>query len=122
MKLFAPTARATNVLLIIGFVSVGYALYLRYMAIEPALVARACDEGLQSWLCTTRATVIQLFARSIFGYAAVGLAVLNLIRPSVPLSAAALVCASFGIVLYNVTSSSLALVLLVLSFARRERA
>ena len=34
MKLFLPSARATNYLLIVGFCSLGYALYLRYLAIE----------------------------------------------------------------------------------------
>ena len=33
MKLFLPSARATNYLLIVGFCSLGYALYLRYLAI-----------------------------------------------------------------------------------------
>ena len=32
--LFLPTARQTNWLLIVAFLSVGEALYIRYMAIE----------------------------------------------------------------------------------------
>ena len=32
--LFLPTARQTNWLLIVGFVALGEALYLRYLAIE----------------------------------------------------------------------------------------
>jgi hypothetical protein len=38
-KLFLPSARQTNWLLLIGFLSIGYALYLRYLAIEYSQVA-----------------------------------------------------------------------------------
>src|SRR5665213_1444299 len=41
MKLFLPSARATNYLLIVGFCSLGYALYIRYLAIEQANVGLA---------------------------------------------------------------------------------
>jgi hypothetical protein len=119
MKLFLPTARATNYLLIIGFLSVGYALYLRYLAIEQSTVGLACGSGLDSWLCTTRALAIALFTRSIFGWTAVVVAALNLLRPSLILFAIALAAACFGVVLYNVELSAFALGLLLLSFARR---
>ena len=32
--------------MVVGFVTVGYALYLRYLAIELSTVALACDAGL----------------------------------------------------------------------------
>jgi len=35
-------------LLVVGFITVGYALYLRYLAVEFSTVALACDAGLQS--------------------------------------------------------------------------
>jgi hypothetical protein len=54
MRLFLPSARATNVLLIVGFCALGYALYMRYLAIEQSSVGWACDAGLNSWLCTSR--------------------------------------------------------------------
>ena len=47
---FFPTARQTNWLLIVGFLAIGQALYLRYLAIEYAPVSLACQGGLQSWL------------------------------------------------------------------------
>jgi hypothetical protein len=49
---------------------------------------------------------------------ALGAALLNLIRPSVVLCVVALVAAAFGIVLYNVTLSALAIAILILSLAR----
>ncbi len=119
MKLFLPSTRATIWLLTIGFCSLGYALYLRYLAIEQSSVGLACDGGLNTWLCASRKTAIALFTHSVFGWSAVAVAALNLLRPSVVLFAVALAAAGFGIVLYNVALSALAIALLVLSLARR---
>ena len=118
-RLFLPTPRETNWLLVIGFVALGYALYLRYLAIEQPSVALACQAGLRTWLCTMRSLATGLFRHSVFGWAALAVAVLNLVRPSVVLLAAALVAGAFGIVLYNVDLSALALALLLISLARR---
>jgi hypothetical protein len=57
-RLFLPTARQTNWLLVIGFLALGEALYLRYLAIEYGTVALACQAGLKTWLCTTFRLVI----------------------------------------------------------------
>jgi len=119
MKLFLPSARAINWLLIVGFASIGYALYLRYLAIEQSSVGLACAAGLNTWLCFSRKIAIALFTNSVFGGAALGVAALNLMRPSLVLFAFALAAACFGIVLYNNALSSLAVGLLVLSLARR---
>lgn len=119
MKLFSPSARATNYLLIVGFCSLGYALYMRYLAIEQSSVGLACAAGLDTWLCASRRIAIALFGNSVFGIAAVVIALVNLLRPSLVLFALALAAACFGIVLYNVALSSLAAGLLVLSLARR---
>src|SRR5512139_3477179 len=119
MKLFLPSARATNYLLIVGFCSIGYALYLRYLAIEQSTVGLACDAGLNTLLCFTRRSAIILFEHTVFGWAALVVAALNLLRPSLMLFAVALALACFGIVLYNIALSSLAFGLLALSFARR---
>jgi hypothetical protein len=116
--LFLPTPRQTNWLLLIGCLATGYALYLRYLAIEQSAVGLACVVGLDNWLCLSRKVVIPLFSHSVFGTVALGAAVLNLIRPSIVLFAIALAAAGFGIVLYNVTLSSLAVALLILSLAR----
>ncbi len=119
MKLFLPSARATNVLLIVGFASLGYALYLRYTALEQSIVGLACAAGLNTWLCFSRRIATVLFQNSVFGVAALLVAALNLIRPSLVLFAVALSIACLGMVLYNGILSSLAIGLLVLSLARR---
>jgi len=119
MKIFLPSARATNYLLIVGFCSLGYALYMRYTALEQSTVGLACATGLNTWLCFSRKILTALFNNSVFGFAALIIAALNLLRPSLLLFALALAAACFGIVLYNIALSALAAGLLVLSFARR---
>lgn len=116
--LFAPTARQTNWLIVLGLASLGYALYLRYLAIELSSVGLACQGGLQTWLCATRRVVMVLFNNSVFGWVALAAAGVNLIRPTLPVFALGLVAAAFGVVLYNVGLSALAAALLILSFAR----
>jgi hypothetical protein len=119
MKLFLPNARAINWLLIVGFCSIGYALYMRYLAVEQSAIGLACQAGLNTWLCFTRQVTIVLFTYSVFGWVALIVATLNLLRPSLVLFALALAAVSCGVVLYNVGLSSFAAGLLVLSLARR---
>ena len=115
---FRLTPYQVQFLLIVGFVTVGYALYLRYLAIELSTVALACDAGLPTMLCKTRLVVTSLFKGSVFGWVAVAIAVLNLMRPSIVLLTGGLIAAGLGIVLYNVTLSGIAIGLLLLGFAR----
>jgi hypothetical protein len=116
--LFLPTARQTNWLLIVAFLSVGQALYIRYMAIENLNTELACQAGLQTWLCTTFRISIVFFNHEVFGWVALGAALLNLLRPSLVLAALALAAAGFGIVLHNADLSALAAGVLILSLAR----
>ena len=120
--LFRPTASQTNWLLVIAFLALGEALYLRYLAIENPTVSLACQAGLNTWLCATFRLVIILFNYSVFGWIALGAALLNLVRPSIVLVALALAAAGFGLVLHNANLSALAVALLILSLARRANA
>jgi len=104
--------------LIVGFVSVGYALYLRYLAVELSPVALACDSGLQSLLCKARVLATYLFKNSVFGITALVSATLHVMRPSIVMLTGGLIAAGFGIVLYNIVLSGLAIGLLILGFAR----
>ena len=115
---FRLTPYQVQWLMIVGFITVGYALYLRYMAVEFSPVALACDAGLQTVLCKMRVLATVLFKNSVFGVVALVIATLNLMRPSIVLLTGGLVAASFGIVLYNVALSGLAIGLLILGFAR----
>ncbi len=116
--LFLPTARQTNWLLVVAFLSVGEALYLRYMAIENSTVSLACQAGLDTWLCSTFRLTIVLFDHEVFGAVALAAALLNLLRPSIVLLALALAAAAFGVVLHNADLSALAAGVLILSLAR----
>ena len=120
--LFRPTARQTNWLLVIGFVAVGEALYLRFMAVENSNVALACQAGLQTWLCSAYRLTVVLFYHQVFGAVALTAALLNLLRPSLVLVGLALAAAGFGIVLHNADLSGLAAGVLILSLARRAPA
>ena len=115
---FRLTPYQVQWLMIVGFITVGYALYLRYMAVEFSPVALACDAGLQTVLCKMRVLATVLFKNSVFGIVALVIATLNLMRPSIVLLTGGLIAASFGIVLYNVGLSGLAVGLFILGFAR----
>ena len=117
-RLFLPTTRQTNWLLLVGLLSLGEALYLRYLAIEYAQVSLACQGGLSTWLCTTFRLAIVLYNHSVFGWVALATALLNLVRPSIALILVALAATAFGLVLHNADLAGLAAALLILSLAR----
>jgi hypothetical protein len=115
---FRLTPYQVQWLLVVGFLTVGYALYLRYLAVEFSTVALACDAGLTTMLCKTRILVTYLFKNSVFGAVALVIAALHVIRPSIVLLTGGLIAAGFGIVLYNIGLSGIAIGLLILGFAR----
>ena len=115
---FRLTPYQVQFLLIVGFVTVGYALYLRYLAIEFSAVSLACDAGLQTMICKMRTLATYLFKNSVFGIVALVIAVLHVMRPSIALLTAGLVAAGLGIVLYNIALSGIAIGLLILGFSR----
>ncbi|WFU37540.1 hypothetical protein QA640_23995 [Bradyrhizobium sp. CB82] len=117
-KPFRLTPYQVQFLLVVGFVTVGYALYLRYFAIEFSQVSLACDAGLQTVMCKARATATVLFKNSVFGIVALVIATLNLMRPSIVLLTLGVIAAGLGIVLYNIVLAGIAIGLLILGFAR----
>jgi hypothetical protein len=118
MRLFLPSARATNWLLIVGFSALGYALYMRYVAIENTQTGLACAAGLDTWLCRSRHVVIALYQHSAFGGAALVVAAVNFLRPTLLVFAAAVALTALAVVLYNVGLGGVAAALLVLTLAR----
>jgi hypothetical protein len=116
--LFLPTARQTNILLIVAFLCLGEAMYLRYMVMENATMSLACQGGLATWLCDSFRLVNVLYPHQVFGGVALLVALVNLVRPSIVLVAVGLAAAAFGIVLHNADLSALAAGALILSLAR----
>jgi hypothetical protein len=117
-QLFRPSAAALNWVITVGFLALGYAIYLRYLVIEQTQIGLACDGGLKTWLCLSRTVVQALFENEVFGWLSLGAAVLALIRPTLPLFTIGLAASAFGIVLHNAGLSGLAAALLILCFAR----
>jgi len=115
---FRLTPYQVQWLMVVGFVTVGYALYVRYLAIELSTQALACDAGLQTLLCKARSLATYLFRNSVFGTVALIIAALHVVRPSIVLLTGGLIAAGLGIVLYNVVLSGIAIGLLILGFAR----
>jgi len=115
---FRLTPYQVQWLMLVGFVTLGYALYVRYLVVEFSTVALACDAGLQTLTCNARALATVLFKNSVFGIVALVIAALNFIRPSIVLLTVGLVAACLGIVLYNIVLSGLAIGLFILGFAR----
>jgi hypothetical protein len=115
---FMPSPVQIHWLIAIAFTSVGYAMYLRYLAIEYPVVGLACDAGLTTWLCLSRKIALPLYEYYVIGGVAVVAAIVHLARPSVFAFAAALAAAGLGLVLFNAGLAGLAIGLLVLSFAR----
>src|SRR5271170_5522718 len=105
--LFLPTARQTNWLLIVAFLAVGQAMYIRYMVAENSTAELACHAGLNTWLCGTFRLTTVLWNYEVFGALALAAALLNLLRPSIVLVALALAAAGFGLVLHNADLSAL---------------
>jgi hypothetical protein len=116
--LFLPTARQANWLLIVAFLAVGEALYVRYTVLENLNAELACQAGLNTWLCTTFRVSIALYTHNVFGAVALAAALLNLVRPSIVLVAVALAAAGYGLVMHNADLSALAAGLLILSLGR----
>ena len=117
-KPFRLTPYQVQWLMLVGFVTVGYALYVRYLVIEFSTVALACDAGLQTVTCKARALATVLFKNQVFGIVALIIAGLNFIRPSIVLLTGGLIAACLGIVLYNIALAGLAIGLFILGFAR----
>jgi hypothetical protein len=116
--LFRPTTRQTNWLLVIAFLALGEALYLRYHAMENATMSLACQGGLDTWLCRTLRLTTVLYPFQVFGGIALVAALLNLLRPAVVLVAISLAAAAFGVVVHNADLSALAAGVLILCLAR----
>ena len=78
------------------FFRAGYALYMRYLAVEQSPVGLACQAGLNTWLCVTRQITIALFTYSVFGWFALFVASAEFVAPSLMLFGVALAAACCG--------------------------
>jgi hypothetical protein len=115
---FLPTARQAKWIIAIGFLALGYALYLRYFAIQNTTIGLACDAGLGTSICVIRKAAYTFGAHSVFGWIAFGAALINLARPSAIMFTLGLAATAFGLVLYDSGLAGIAAGILIMSFAR----
>ncbi|MBK5956852.1 hypothetical protein CCR97_01290 [Rhodoplanes elegans] len=120
---FLPSCRATNGLITVGFLALGTALWIRYLVVENTPVGLACDAGTHAHtgVCTVRLVTSRLFNVGVFGWVALGAALINLIRPSVFMLAIGLAASALGVVLYNAGLAGTGAAILALSLARPAR-
>src|SRR5258708_20365584 len=59
-RLFRPAAASLNWVIAVGFLALGYAIYLRYLVIEQTQIGLACDGGLRTWQSLSRTVVAAL--------------------------------------------------------------
>jgi hypothetical protein len=117
-RLYRPSSQQTVWLAALAIAALTYGFVMRYGIIQDSAIGVSCEGGLATWLCASRRTAIALFTPQVFGFVALGAALLHLVRPSFIPIAIALMAAGAGIVLYNTALSALAAALLIFSFAR----
>ena len=117
-RLFRPSPASLNWVIAIGFIALGYAIYMRYLVLEQTRVGLACDAGLRTSVCLNRTVVLAFLEYEVFGWVSLGAAILALIRPSLPVFTISLAASALGIVLHNAGLSGLAAAFLILCFAR----
>jgi len=118
-SLFLPSPRQGVFLAVLTLGVIGCAAYLRFV-VDQSPIRIACAGEASSLLCAGHKAVEVLSTRSVFGAVAVVAAVVNLVRPSIFLCAVALSAAGFGMMLFNATTSGLAIALLILALARNK--
>ena len=118
MRFYLPTPRQTNLLLLIGFVAFGYALYLRFLVLEAPAIEFACGEGLPRAVCGLRKVIVELYGLQFFGGLALAAAILHFARPRFVTFAVALAACVFGLLLRNTGVAALAAAILIMAFAR----
>jgi len=120
-RLSVPVVRQLVVLLAIVGLTVACAFWLRFAVLEDRAVGLLCRQGSGDWLCVVRDVATFSYEHALLGSFAVLIAAANLIRPSSVTFAVATVAATTGAILYNVGGAGIAITLLILSLARRER-
>ena len=120
-RLSVPMVRPLGVLLATVVPTVTGAFWLRFAILENRAVGLSCREGSEDWLCLVRNATTFSYEYALLGSFAVLIAAVNLARPSYVTFAVATVAATIGAILYNVGGAGIAITLLILSLARRER-
>jgi hypothetical protein len=120
-RLSVPVVRQLLALLAIVVPTIACAFWLRFAVLEDRAVGLLCRQGSGDWLCVVRNAATFSYEHALLGSFAVLIAAVNLVRPAYVTFAVAAVAATIGAILYNVGGAGIAITLLILSLARRER-
>jgi hypothetical protein len=99
----------------------GLAAALRFLVIEPAHLAWACQvaEG-EPWWCLPRQAVIVTLRVEALGWASVALGIFAFVRGGIPLAMGAVAAGGAGLMLYAAGPAALGLLLGLLRTVRRS--
>lgn len=122
VRLFSPSRVSAIGLTALLILSTAIAVALRYGVIENAALGLGCDAEGGILLCRLRQGLIWTFNHNVFGTFAIVSAVFNLVRPSIALTALAIVLTAFGLALYNTAAAALSCGLILLVLARPDYA
>jgi hypothetical protein len=120
-RLSVPMVRRLVALLAIVLLMVICAFWLRFTVLEDRAVGLLCRQGADDWLCLVRDAATFSYEHALLGWFAVLSAAVNLVRPANVTFVVATVAATIAAILYNVGGAAIAITLLILSLARRER-
>ncbi len=98
------------------------AMAARYLLIQPAEIAHACDASSATWLCSLRMAVILSYARYELGYLALVASLAAIVWRNRVTSTSALVIGCAAIVLYCYEPGAVAMVVGALVLARSAQA
>jgi hypothetical protein len=120
-RLLVPVVCRLTVILAMVLLTASCAFWFRFGVLEDRAVGLWCRQGSDDWLCLVREAATFSYEHSLLGSFAVAMAAVNLVRRSYTTFAVATVAATIGAVLYNVGGAGIAITLIILSLARRER-
>lgn len=104
-----------------ALVALTLALLARYLVVEPATIAHACDPRPWSGLCTMRTLLIAAFSTQGLGWAALAAGVVATLLRSRRLAQVALFFGASGLVLYSFGLSAAGALLGMLVLVREPR-
>lgn len=118
MRMFMPSPRQTNLVIVCAFAALFAAFYIRNFVIGSREIELVCAAGIPDPVCFLRRAALDFRDTQLFGGLALIAAAWHLWRPDFRIFLLALTAAVFGLLLFNTSPSAVAAGLLILSFAR----
>lgn len=113
-------SRAQGIALLVLILALGLVWWLRIGWIEDTAAGFACVES-GTAICVLRHTIVQGFHWHVFGWAAIALSLLALVKPQPGWAAASLALSAVALLLYNTDQGAVALILGLIALGRATR-